>query len=438
VAVDDPVVRRSVVPPAASRSLWLAAAWTGAGAALAGAVIAIAAVALCWLPASGGSGNAGSAIRAGMLTFLAALHGGITVSGLPTQFVPLGMTIIVAAIAWRAGSGLADAAAALGEQAAGRLARAAVLQAAVFAAVCGIAAHLGTLGTSSVSTLAAGTAGLVLFGCAGGSAFVRSSPLRTVLIEHRPTWLADAARAAAAGVTVYLGAGALLVAGSLALHHGRVEALSREVGGGWGGLPVLLLGVLAAPNAAIAGAAYLAGPGFALGSGVSLGSTAHGTLPAFPILAAVPDGPAATPAWLLVAATPFVAGACVARAVSAAPTLLHRLRAAALAGGLAALLGFLLAWQGGGAIGSGALSTLGASPWQFGLATGAAIAVFAAASLAALAALAWWRGRARPLGADAVAAPVALATVPVDLDDHPVVPAADEPADPSEGDALAG
>ena len=395
MAADESSTRRSVVPQAAGRSLWLAAAWTGVGAALVGAFMAIGAVAVCWLPASGVSGNAGSAIRAGVLTFLAALHGGITVDGLPSEFVPLGMTLLVGAIAWRAGSGLADAAADLGESDRVRLAQAAALQTSVFAVACAIAAHLATLGTSSVSALGAGLAGFVLFGCTAGIACVRSSPLRAELLDRLPSWLPVATRGAAAGIAVYLGVGALLVAGSLVMHHNRVELLSSQLGSGWSGVPVLLLGVLAAPNAAIAGASYLAGPGFAVGtgSGVTLASTVHGTLPDFPILGAVPSGPATTPAWLLVGAMPFVAGVCVARVVSRAPTLLLRLRDAALAAALAAMGGLVLAWQGGGAIGSGRLSAVGVSPWQFALAIGGALAVVATASLAALAALAWWRER---------------------------------------------
>jgi hypothetical protein len=433
--------RRSVVPESASRSLWLAAAWTGLGTALLGAVVAIGAVAICWLPASGPSGNAGSAIRAGVLAFLTALHGGATVDGLPSDFVPLGMTLLVGLLAWRAGVGLADAAAALGEESPRRLIRAGVLQAGVFAAGCGVAARLATLGTSRVSPLAAVLAGLLLFAVAGGSAFVRRSPLADALGERVPSWLPAAARAAAAGVAVYLAAGALLVAGALVLHHGRVSALSAEVGGGWGGVPVLLLGVLAAPNAAIAAASYLAGPGFALGSGVSLGAGAHGTLPAFPVLGAAPSGPATTPVWLLTAATPIVAGACLARAVSGEPTLPLRLRSAGSAALLAAGAGFVLAWQGGGAIGSGPLATVGASPWQFGLALGGALAAVAAATLAAFAALAWWRDRAtRPAQpTSSFSGALGRLVSVVQSDDADEREAVDGDAqEPAEGDALAG
>ncbi len=308
-------VRRSVVPQAAGRSLWVAAVWTGAGAALVCAVVAIAAVAVCWLPASAGAGNSGSAIRAGLLTFLAALHGGITVGGLDAAFVPLGLTLVAGAIAWRAGAGLADAAEQLGEEDTARLVRAGLMQTGSFVVLCGVAAAGSHLGTSRVSVPGAVIAGAALFAGTAGVAFVRFSALGDDIADRAPAWLEPAARIAAATMAVYLGAGALLVLCSLVAHHDQVEAISRQVGGGWAGVPVLLLGVLAAPNAAIAASSYLAGTGFVVGSGttVSLGSRPHGTLPAFPVLGAVPSGPAPWSVWLLAVLTPLAAGCVVSR-----------------------------------------------------------------------------------------------------------------------------
>lgn len=370
---DGDVLRRSVVPPAAGRSLWLAASWTGAGAALLCAVVSIAVVAVCWLPASGSAGSAGSAIRAGILTFLAALHAGIIVDGVPSAFVPLGMTILVGLVAWRAGTGLADAADALNEGRPRQLVRAGALQAGVFAALCTIGAAFATLGSSGVPALGVFLAAFVLFTLTGGAALVRWSPLAGEISAYVPGWAFRVVRAAAAGVAVLLAAGAVLVAGAALVNHDRVEALSRQVGGGWSGVPVLLLGVLAAPNAAIAGASYLAGPGFALGTGshVSLFSTANGTLPAFPVLGAVPDGHGAPwPVWLLAAALPVLAGGAVAAALRPTHGWAGRFREAALAACVAGVAGAVLAWQGGGAISSGRLNAIGASPWQFGLAVG--------------------------------------------------------------------
>jgi hypothetical protein len=381
------------VPAAAARSLGVAAAWTGAATALLGAVIGIVAVAVCWLPASGPSGNAGSAVRAGILTFLAALHGGITVDGVRAAFVPLGLTVVVGLLAWRAGTGLADAAADLGEHPRRALVRAGAIQAGVFAVVCALLARLSPLGTSNVSEVAAFGAGLVLFAGTGSVAFARHTSLAAVFVARRPSWLAPSLRAALAGVIVYVGVGALLVACSVLLHRGRVELLSGQVGGGWSGLPVLLLGVLAAPNAAVAGASYLAGPGFAVGSGssVSLGSTVHGTLPAFPVLGAVPTGPANAATWLLAAVTPVLAGVAVVRVVGRSPSWRSRWQQLGLAVPGIVLLALPLAWLGGGGIGDGRLSAVGASPWQFALATAAGTGAVAVPALAALAAVGWWR-----------------------------------------------
>ncbi len=404
--------RRSVVPAAAGRSLWLAAAWTGAGAAVFCSVAAIVAVAICWLPASGGSGNAGSAIRAGVLVFLASLHAGITVDGVPTAFVPLGMTVIVGLVAWRAGSGLADAVDDLGEERPGRLARVCAAQVAVFALVCGAGALLVSLGTSSVAPIAATFTGAVLFALTGGVAFARWSALGDAILDRLPELpvavFARAARAAVVGVACYLGVGALLVAASLVVHHERVEALSAQVGGGWAGAPVLLLGILAAPNAVIAASAYLAGPGFALGTDthVSLFTTAHGVLPAFPVLGAMPVGHGAPwPMLALAAATPVLAGATLAAYTMRTPGWLARLGEVGVAAMVAGAIGMVLAWQGGGAIGSGRLNALGASPWQFGAALCVQVAVLGSLGLAgaALGGLVrrWWSDRRVDLGDDA-------------------------------------
>ncbi|MCU1656265.1 MAG: hypothetical protein JWO57_921 [Pseudonocardiales bacterium] len=399
---DDPA-RRSVVPEAAGRSLWLAAMWTGVGAAIVCATLAIVAVAICWLPVSGASGHSISAIRAGLLTFLAATHGGITVDGVSAQFVPLGLTVIVGMTAWRAGCGLADAAGSLDETDPARLAMAAGVQAASFTVACLVAVPFATLGTSSAPFVGVGIAAATLFAVTGGTAFARSSGLAPWIAGRLPPAAASAPRLAAAGLLVYLVMSAVLVCGSLAVHGARVEALSREVGGGWGGVPVLLLGLLSAPNALIGGASYLAGPGFAVGAGTTVSpfSTAHGVVPAFPILGALPQGHGATPlVWCLVVATPLVAGLCVARLAARADGWPDRLKAVGAAASLAAVVMALLAWQGGGAIGSGRLHTIGASPWFVGLVIAGELGAVATAALVLVAAGGWVRGVASTPSSD--------------------------------------
>lgn len=379
-AVDEHV-RRSVVPKpiqsAAGRSLWPAAMWTGLGAAVVCATISIVVVAACWLPVSGTTGRTNSAIRAGLLTFLASLHGGITVDGVSAAWIPLGMTLIVGLTAWRAGAGLADAAHDAEEYDPARLALAGVAQLLSFTVGCLTAVPFATLGTSRAPFLGVGLAAALLFTVSGGVAYVRASPLRDLIAERTPAVVGALLRGAGAAVAVYLGAGALLTGASLVLHHTQAERLSHSVGGGLGGIPVLLLGVLAAPNAAIAGSAYLAGPGFSLGSGTHVGlfATAHGTLPAFPLLAAVPSGAPNPLAWAAAALTPLVAGGYVTRVAVRVSGWWRRAATVAGAAGLAGATMFLLGWQGGGAVGDGRLATVGASPWQLGGALAAAVAV---------------------------------------------------------------
>jgi hypothetical protein len=382
---EDDSPRRSVVPTAAARSLWPAAVWTGAGAAVVCATLAIVAVAICWLPVSGSTGRSHSAIHAGLLTFLASVHGGITVDAMTGSFLPLGMMIAVGLTAWRAGVGLADVADDIDERDPLRLALAAATQAASFAITCLVMVPFSSLGTSSAPFLGVGLAALLLFGAVGGTALAIFSPLSDWILERLPALLGRSARAAGAVVALYLASGAVLVAASLVVHRDSVETLSRQVGGGWGGVPILLLGALAAPNAVIAAASYLAGPGFAVGAGTTASAftTAHGTLPAFPSLGAVPVGHGASPAlWALMALTPVLAGTVLARLAWREDGWRARLQFVGVAVAFVAFCLLVLGWQAGGSIGDGRLSTVGASPWKLGLAVAVVAGTIACAGLA--------------------------------------------------------
>jgi hypothetical protein len=384
------------VPDAAGRSLWLAAVWTGVGAAVVCATLAIVAVAIVWLPVAGATAHPQSALHAGLLTFLAALHGGVTVDGTAAAFLPLGLLVVVGVTAARAGAALGDTATELGEDDTRQLLRAALVQAVSFAAAALVAVPFAHLGTSHAPYGGVLVAAMVVFLLTGGVAFVRASALAGEFSARVPQRVVRGARAAAAGLLVYLAAGALLVAGSLALHMSRVETLSRQVGGGWGGVPILLLGVLAAPNAVVAGASYLAGPGFSVGAATHVAplATTHGLVPAFPILGALPDGAGANPAaWLLVALTPLLAGVATARLCRRAASWRERFVALGIAALVAAVVMSVLAWQAGGAIGSGHLSAVGASPWQAGFAVAAELAVAGVAWFGATAAVQRWRTR---------------------------------------------
>jgi hypothetical protein len=376
-------------PPA--RSLWWVAARSGVMAAIAGAATGVVLAVLCWLPDAGVSGKPSSAIRSGLLAFLAAQHGGITVDGVPARFVPLAMMIAVAFLAWRAGRVLAEAATAARETVPRRLLLALAASAVGYTASCAVLVPLARLGTSHAPLPWTPIAALLLFTLVAGASLARGSALTGVFAARVPAVLPGAARGAAMAIAVYLGAGAVLLAGSLILHAHRVMAISGEVGGGLSGLPVLLVGALCVPNGVVAATSYLAGPGFSIGSGsaVNAFSTSHGLLPALPILGAVPDGHGANPPVLaLMALTPLLAG------IGAAVGVWSAVKGALLAGELTGVAMAMLTWLSGGAAGTGRLRVVGASPWQVGLAIAVPVSVLALLMLAALAG--WDRVFTRP------------------------------------------
>ncbi len=394
------------------RSLLRSAVWTGVGAAVVCATLGIIAVAICWLPVSGPQGNPRSAISAGLLTFLAALHSGVTVDGSYATWVPLGMTALVAFVAWRVGANLGESAEDPEVRDTGTLVRAGLAQAASFTVACLIAVHFAELGTSHVSYPAVAFCSFMLFVLSGGVSFVRASALREQVAARLPAPTVTIARASTAALLVYVVSGALLVIASLLWHHGRVELLQRQVGGGWGSLPILLLSLMAVPNAVVGGASYLAGPGLTVGAGGHVGATAtaHGVVPSFPLLGALPTGDGATAAvWTFMALTAVAAGGVLAAVVirsedGRAGRLRVRLLFVLVASAAAGIVAAVTAWLSGGGIGSQHLSVIGAPPGWFGLmVTGALVAV--SSTTLALAAL--WASVRHSVNADAPATPVA-------------------------------
>ncbi|MEV7080833.1 DUF6350 family protein [Streptomyces sp. NPDC093516] len=208
-----------------------------------------------------------------------------------------------------------------------------------------------------------------------------------------------AARAAAAGLAVLLGGGALLVAVSLAWHGAAAQSSLLRLTEGWSGrFAVLLLCAALVPNTAVWGAAYALGPGFALGAGHAVGplsSAPAPSLPPFPLLAAVPEAGAGTPVHWAAGAVPLVAGVMVGRWVAKAAAAAERggtrpggrpgavwsagrtARAAGLAALLCAAVLAGLAALAGGPLGVSVLARFGPVWWQVGAAALAWLALVA-------------------------------------------------------------
>ncbi|WP_442816723.1 cell division protein PerM [Streptomyces sp. NBC_01304] len=210
-----------------------------------------------------------------------------------------------------------------------------------------------------------------------------------VVRRHTPRFLlrhhiVAAVRAATAALLVLLGGGALLVAVSLVLHQEAARSTFLQLTGVWSGrFAVLLLALALVPNAALWGASYGLGPGFALGTGSvvwPLGSPADPLLPAFPLLAAVPDAGPGSPLTWAAGAVPVVAGIAVAWFVARAATSggvgergagWSRGATAGAAGLAAALCGLAFAAltaSAGGPMGGAGLADFGPVWWQTGAA----------------------------------------------------------------------
>ncbi|MER5955967.1 DUF6350 family protein [Streptomyces sp. NPDC001893] len=192
-----------------------------------------------------------------------------------------------------------------------------------------------------------------------------------------------AARAAAAGALVLVAGGALVVAASAVWHTGAMRHSFEQMTDVWSGrLAVLLLAAALVPNAAVWGAAYALGPGVTLGGGSvvgPLGVSSGPLLPAFPLLAAVPEAGPGSPLSWSAGAVPVVSGLTVAWFVAGAAAPRHGERdeawsrgSTALAVAVAAVLCGLflagLAAAAGGPMGVAALAEFGPVGWLTGLA----------------------------------------------------------------------
>ena len=197
--------------------------------------------------------------------------------------------------------------------------------------------------------------------------------------------------------TVWLvGAGALLVGASLAVHLPRAAELAGSSEPGVvGGLGLLLAGLALVPNAVLWGASWLAGPGFAVGAGTAVGPFGHelGPVPALPLLAALPGG--GLPGWVgvLVLAVPvtggLLAGLLVHRTEPDASATRTACRSA-LVGAVTGAMWAVLAWGSGGPVGGERLAQVGPNLGSVGVAVALSVGAGAVVCASVL------RYRARP------------------------------------------
>jgi hypothetical protein len=361
--------------------------WLAAGAAVAVtvtglAVLSLALVVVQTLDPSGGLGVGNSITLAGRLWLLA--HGGqLDIGSGPLVLAPLLLTLGV-------GWGLAQAGRGVVRVGAVTTTRQAVRCLAVLVGV-----HLGLTVLLALALdapdarvgllrITAGTAVLALL--AGGWGLGRESALLDRVLDRLPGAPLPLLRGVLAGLLTALALCTAVVAVALVSDAGGYATLSGSLGGaGAGAVGLLGLGLLLLPNAAAAVLGLAAGPGFYVGAGtlVSVQGVTLGSVPAFPMLAALPDTQAVPLIAFVSQAVPalagLVAGATVGRrlgdrdggSVIAGLTGL-------LAGVLLGVVSGILAWVAGGSLGDGALAQVGAPAVATGIAVAAQSGIAAA------------------------------------------------------------
>ena len=382
----------------------------GAGTALASCAVVLLPALIAWVASPRSTVPWTDALGVGASLWLLGGGASLLVGSAPIAFVPLLLlALVVLGAAWAARrstaatADAADTASHLGGLLAGSLLRALALWWGGYAA-CAAAWSLVAMTAAArpqVLTLAGPV--LVVPLLAVVVAAVRHVAARPALAGPRwarpvwlPDWLRRAVRPAALGVAAMVAAGAGVVGVMVALRFEQVAHLHGELGPGITGTVLLTLAqVLALPNAGLWAVSFAAGTGVSVVEGASATWTGSrsGLMPMVPGLGALPEPgafPGATP---LVVLLPVTVGALIGwrslRAVARLSTFRTKASVAGAAVVLAAAAAGLLDAVGGGSLGDGRLSDIGAP------APAMTVALLTEFALGAGLVLAWDRWRLR-------------------------------------------
>lgn len=393
-------------PDRAARPLVVTGAIAACAAAGTGMAVLTLLVLAGWIAAPhAGLGLTGltGVFRVAAALWLIGHHVGFTLhSAGRIGLLPLGLVLLPGALLWRAGRWVVRS------SDVGRLRHvgyAALALAVPYALVAGALALASKSAPTTPSVPQAVLSGFLLALIAGGLGGARALAPWQQLARLMSARQRSVVVGMAGALAVLCAAGAVLAGASLGSHLGQFSSVNGVLAPGVVGAGLLLLAQLAyVPNAIVWAISFMLGPGFAFGSGTVVAPTgsALGQLPAFPMLASLPQGlHGGAPPWLSAAvlALPYLAGglgglllarAAPTPALEAAP--LWGFACGALTG---CVLGALAAFAGG-SLGNGRLAAVGPSPWQVGLV--AALEVGVAAAITAGVAN-WMRFRGGPAGA---------------------------------------
>jgi hypothetical protein len=372
---------------------WLAAATTLAVTVTGLLGLGLALVVVQTLDPDGGLPVGSSARLAGQL-WLLAQGAELELPSGPLRLAPL---LLTAGVAWGLSRAAGSVVALRELSGAGEVGRVLAVVVVVHAAVTAVLALAVRTPGASVDLLRAVLGAAVLAILAGGWGVLRDSGLSVEVADRFPGPGRALARAVVVG-TLTLAAGCTaVIAVALVDDVAGAGRLITGLGGasagaaGQVGLSVLLL-----PNAVAAVMGLAAGPGFLVGAGtsVSVGGVTLGSVPALPLMAALPDTQAVPLLAFLSQALPAIAGLVTGFVVG-------RRLGDADGGALTAALWGVVAGVGvgvlaglwvlvaGGRLGDAGLAEVGAPA----LATGLAIAAQAGIAAVPAAAVSRWRSR---------------------------------------------
>jgi hypothetical protein len=382
---EDAVARRSLPAPvlaAPAGAAVLAAALIGLGAAI---------VVVQTLDPTGSLSVGGAAVLAGRLLLLAQ-GGELRVGSGPVVLAPL---VLTAGLAW----GLSRAARTVVRvrdlTAVRQVGPVAGVVAVVHVALTLLLAGAVDAADARIGWVRTAVGTVVLGILAAGWGAGRESGLLDALVDRLPGPVRPLLRAVLAGLLTAGALCTLVVAVALGSDAHGYATLTRSLGGGAGGAVGLFgLGALLLPNAAAAVLGLASGPGFTVGAGtlVSVHGVTLGSVPALPLLAALPDTQAVPLLAFVSQAIPAIAGLVAGTALGrrfsdddGGPVVagLHGL----LAGVGLGLAGGAVVAVAGGSLGDGALAQVGAPV----LPTAIALAAQSGIAAALAAAVARWR-----------------------------------------------
>ena len=312
--------------------------------------------------AQGGVGRSfGGLLRAGVQGWLVAQGSGLDLEGTSIRLVPLGATVLVAALVAQAARWIAvDPVEELGPYAA--------TVAGTCGAVAAILSAVTNAGDVHTSVVRSAFGAFVVAGVGSAVGAARKHGRAEML------WFTDRADVRAVmggawwGVATVLGSAAVLVVAMLTVHLDRAADLWALLDPGLGGgFALAATCLLSMPTLVLWAASVLLGPGFVLGTETSVDLTGShlGAVPGFPPLAALP-APGEFPGWVFVLGlVPLLAGVIAGfrtkppRRDAADAALLHRVLHGAAAGAVAGLVVGLTVAVSGGGIGPGRMAEAG-------------------------------------------------------------------------------